>query len=106
MHPHFRVIPFLCRICEVSECGYEALVLDGLRGHLPYPSLAACVGNKFTQADNNLLLDLNWLAMDEVPVGAGKRKVSLESVLLSPSPVILLWEPGVNSEELCTADIH
>lgn len=76
MHPHFRVIPFLCRICEVSECGYEALVLDGLRGHLPYPCLAACVGNKFTQVDNNLLLDLNWLAMDEVPIGAGKRKVS------------------------------
>ena len=92
MHLHFRAIPFLCRICKVSECGREAL--DGLTGHLPYPHLWACVWNRFTWGDNNLLLAINWSAMDAIPLHAGKKKVSLESTLLSPSLVISLVSPG------------
>lgn len=64
MHPHFRVIPFFCRICNVSECGHKALVLHGLRVHLPYSHLGACVENTFTWDDSNLLLARNWSAMD------------------------------------------
>lgn len=51
-----------------------------------------------------MLLALNWSAMDEAPLGAGKKKVSLESTLLSLPLAILLWEPSVNSEEPCSDD--
>lgn len=100
MHPRFRVIPFFCRICNVSECGHKALVLHGLRVHLPYSHLGACVENRFTWDDSNLLLAHNWSAMDGALCGAAKKKVSFQSL------VSLLWEPGVNSEEPCTGDIH
>lgn len=42
--------------------------------------------------------------MDAAPLGAGKKKVSSESILLSLSLAILLWEPSVSSEEPCTDD--
>lgn len=59
--------------------------------------------HKLTTIYSWILTGWQWM---KYPLVLARGKSHLESMLLSPSPVILLWEPGVNSEEPCTADIH